>query len=238
MCGIAGFVGAGDGAVLRRMTDRLVHRGPDAQGFFEKPEAGVFLGHRRLSIIDLSGGAQPMSTADGQTVIVFNGEIYNHADLRAELQARGHVFATDHSDTEVLLYAWREWGPAMLDRLNGMWAFVIYDTSNEILFCSRDRVGVKPFYYFIDENKFLFASEQKAILHSQLIAKKINKQSAFDYLSFNETEHHPQGMIEGIIELPPAHPLIVNISSAQISVQQYYSLQVNLEAATDRKSVV
>ncbi|MFM8983083.1 MAG: asparagine synthetase B, partial [Spartobacteria bacterium] len=146
MCGIAGFVGAGDGAVLRRMTDRLSHRGPDAEGFFEKPDAGVFLGHRRLSIIDLAGGAQPMFTADGQTAIVFNGEIYNHAELRRELQARGHVFATDHSDTEVLLYAWREWGPAMLDRLNGMWACAILDAPTRCLFPARDRFGKKPLY--------------------------------------------------------------------------------------------
>ena len=198
-----------------------------AQNNFE-----IALAHRRLSILDLTpSGHQPMCTNDQKLWITFNGEVYNYIELREELQAKGHAFLSN-SDTEVILAAYREWGTDCSKKLNGMWAFVIYDTSNEILFCSRDRVGVKPFYYYKDENKFLFASEQKAILHSQLIAKKINKQAAFDYLSFNETEHHPQGMIEGIIELPPAHQLIVNISSAQISVQQYYSLQVNLKAAT------
>ena len=139
MCGIAGFVGRGDNSDLRRMTRHLAHRGPDAEGFFEKPDVGVFLGHRRLSIIDLSGGAQPMSTQDALTTIVFNGEIYNHAELRRDLLAKGHTFATDHSDTEVLLHAWREWGPAMLDRLNGMWAFAILDEAHRRLFLARDR---------------------------------------------------------------------------------------------------
>jgi len=190
------------------------------------------LAHRRLSILDLSpSGHQPMCSADQQLWITFNGEIYNYIELRDILQAKGHQFLSN-SDTEVILAAYREWGTDCSIHFNGMWAFVIYDSAKEILFCSRDRVGVKPFYYYKDDNKFLFASEQKAILHSQLIAKKINKQAAFDYLSFNETEHHPQGMIEGIVELPPAHHLIINIRTQEISIQQYYTLQVNREAAT------
>lgn len=190
------------------------------------------LAHRRLSILDLTpSGHQPMCSADQQLWITFNGEIYNYIELRDILQAKGHQFLSN-SDTEVILAAYREWGTDCSIHFNGMWAFVIYDSAKEILFCSRDRVGVKPFYYYKDENKFLFASEQKAILHSQLIAKKINKQATFDYLSFNETEHHPQGMIEGIVELPPAHHLILKIRTQEISIQQYYTLQVNREAAT------
>lgn len=190
------------------------------------------LAHRRLSILDLTpSGHQPMCSADQQLWITFNGEIYNYIELRDILQAKGHQFLSN-SDTEVILAAYREWGTDCSIHFNGMWAFVIYDSAKEILFCSRDRVGVKPFYYYKDENKFLFASEQKAILHSLLIAKKINKQAAFDYLSFNETEHHPQGMIEGIVELPPAHHLILKIRTQEISIQQYYTLQVNREAAT------
>ncbi|MFZ9847539.1 MAG: asparagine synthase (glutamine-hydrolyzing) [Flavobacteriales bacterium] len=190
------------------------------------------LAHRRLSILDLSpSGHQPMCSADQQLWITFNGEIYNYIELRDILQAKGHQFLSN-SDTEVILAAYREWGTDCSTHFNGMWAFVIYDSAKEILFCSRDRVGVKPFYYFKDENKFLFASEQKAILHSQLIAKKINKQAAFDYLSFNETEHHSQGMIDGIVELPPAHQLILKIRTQEISIQQYYTLEVNREVAT------
>lgn len=189
----------------------------------------IALAHRRLSILDLTpSGHQPMSSEDRKLWIVFNGEIYNYIELRDVLQAKGYTFLSN-SDTEVILNAYREWGTDCALRFNGMWSFVIYDTANEILFCSRDRVGVKPFYYYKDEQKFLFASEQKAILHSQLIAKKINKQAAFDYLSFNETEHHPQGIIQGIIELPPAHQLIVNIRSGEISCKKYYTLPVNEE---------
>ena len=144
MCGIAGFVGRGDLGVLRRMTDAIRHRGPDAEGHWSDENAGVFLGHRRLSIIDLSGGAQPMWTSDGKLGVTFNGEIYNHAELRAELAQSGCQFVTDHSDTEVLLHAYREWGDGFVERLNGMWAFVIYDREKRRLFGSRDRFGKKP----------------------------------------------------------------------------------------------
>ncbi len=128
MCGIAGFVAsrtAGDQEVLERMTRALAHRGPDAEGCFIAAKEGLHLGHRRLSIVDLSGGAQPMSTADGEFSIVFNGEIYNHAELRAELQAAGHIFHTDHSDTQVLLIGYRVWGETLLERRNGMFAFAL-----------------------------------------------------------------------------------------------------------------
>ena len=119
MCGIAGFVGAGDRETLARMTGVLVHRGPDDGGLWDN--GNVFLGHRRLSIVDLAGGHQPMSTSDGDLTVIFNGEIYNHAELRAELKGHGHIFQTDHSDTEVLLHGYRQWGAALPKRLNGMW---------------------------------------------------------------------------------------------------------------------
>jgi asparagine synthase (glutamine-hydrolysing) len=118
MCGIAGFVGRGEAADLARMTAALVHRGPDAEGAWRDPEAPVFLGQRRLAIVDLETGDQPMATADGELVVVFNGEIYNHAELRSELEARGHRFRSDHADTEVLLHGHREWGDALVERLD------------------------------------------------------------------------------------------------------------------------
>ena len=122
MCGIAGFIGTGELGVLHRMIDALAHRGPDGEGIWIEQNSRVFLGHRRLSILDIAAGSQPMTTIDEQLVVIFNGEIYNHAELRAQLETRGHRFKTDHSDTEVLLYGYREWGPSLLEKLNGMWS--------------------------------------------------------------------------------------------------------------------
>ncbi len=167
MCGIAGFIGSGGCDVLKRMTTALAHRGPDDEGFFVEERKALHLGHRRLSILDLAQGAQPMATPDGDLVIIFNGEIYNHGELRAELVAKGYHFQTDHSDTEVLLYAYREWGEGMLERLNGMWAFAIYDKREGSVFLARDRFGKKPLYYFQthgSEPVFAFASELRALL--------------------------------------------------------------------------
>src|SRR5215216_5507909 len=164
MCGIAGFAGSGDPDILGRMTARIQHRGPDADGHWIERSAGVFLGHRRLAIVDLTGGAQPMWTADEEVGVVFNGEIYNHAELRAELKSRGCVFETDHSDTEVLLHGYRTWGDEFVERLNGMWAFVIYDKARRRLFGSRDRFGKKPLFYFHEGDTFGWASELPALL--------------------------------------------------------------------------
>jgi asparagine synthase (glutamine-hydrolysing) len=132
MCGIAGFVGEGNRDALVRMTARVSHRGPDGEGFWIRDQA--FVGHRRLAIVDLAGGTQPMRTADDALVITFNGETYNDVELRKELEKAGYQFQTDHSDTEVLLHGYREWGPAMLDRLNGMRAFAILDRIKNELF--------------------------------------------------------------------------------------------------------
>ena len=129
------------------MTDRIVHRGPDADGFLVDAANRVFLGHRRLSILDIAGGVQPMTTVDGALSIVFNGEIYNFHELRAELERLGARFQTDHSDTEVLLHAWRHWREGMFGRLNGMWAFALLDRQRKELILSRDRFGKKPLYY-------------------------------------------------------------------------------------------
>ena len=134
MCGICGFVGAGSSDDLARMNGLLIHRGPDDSGAWSSATPPVHLGNRRLSIVDLPGGHQPMRTPDGELVITFNGEIYNHHELRAELQKRGHSFQTDHSDTETLLLAYREWGSQMVMRLNGMWAFALYDIKRGELF--------------------------------------------------------------------------------------------------------
>lgn len=237
MCGIAGFVGAGDGAVLRRMTDRLAHRGPDAEGFFEKPDAGVFLGHRRLSIIDLAGGAQPMFTADGQTAMVFNGEIYNHCELRSELQAKGHVFATDHSDTEVLLYAWREWGPAMLKRLNGMWAFAILDAPTRSLFLARDRFGKKPLYWFHRQGTFGFASELTALLEHPLAPRNESEIARVKFLA-HALIPAPHTAIDGIFKLPAGHHLTLNIDGSAQVIQRWWRFKLEPDASPKSESLL
>lgn len=146
MCGIAGFIGVGADSTLCQMTGALAHRGPDGEGYWIDDDTRAFLGHRRLSILDIAAGSQPMTTMDGELVITFNGEIYNHAELRAALEKRGHRFKTDHSDTEVLLYGYREWGPGLPEKLNGMWAFAIYDRNRRELFLCRDRFGKKPLF--------------------------------------------------------------------------------------------
>ena len=141
MCGIAGFAGFGSAQDLEAMTAALSHRGPDGSGLWIAPDAPVFLGHRRLSIVDLEGGAQPMWDASGEVGVTYNGEIYNHLELRRELEAAGHRFRTSHSDTEVLIHGYREWGESLPKRLNGMFAFAIFDRVGRRLFLARDRFG-------------------------------------------------------------------------------------------------
>src|SRR3984957_2770632 len=177
MCGIAGFIGNAESAVLNRMIDVLAHRGPDGEGTWTDQESKVFLGHRRLSICDLAAGSQPMTTIDEQLVIIFNGEIYNHAELRVELESRGHQFKTDHSDTEVLLYGYREWGPSLLEKLNGMWSFAIYDRAKSELFLSRDRFGKKPLFYYSDQRSFVFGSELTALRLHPAVPKNVDSEA-------------------------------------------------------------
>jgi len=186
---------------IRRMTERLVHRGPDAVGYHEEPGRGLFLGHRRLSILDLKSGAQPMSLAGGGLQIVFNGEIYNHAELRVELEAGGCRFATDHSDTEVLLHGYRVHGEEFVSRLNGMWAFAIWDQARGSLFLSRDRFGKKPLFWFHRRGTFAFASELKALLAHPLAPQSISAAARRKFFA-HALVPAPHSMIEGVWKLP------------------------------------
>jgi len=233
MCGIAGFLGAGDSADLQRMTRRLTHRGPDAEGYFEKADAGVFMGHRRLSIIDLACGAQPMVSADRSLAIVFNGEIYNHAELRSELLAKGHLFATDHSDTEVLLHAWRELGEGMLSRLNGMWAFAIYDARTRRLFLARDRFGKKPLYYFYRNGTLAFASELTSLLEHPLAPRNQSEIARVKFLA-HALIPAPHSAIEGIYKLPAAHHLTLAVDDGSPRMARYW--RYTLEPEESQKS--
>lgn len=227
MCGIAGFFGTGRREDLLKMTARLSHRGPDAEGIFEKP--GIFLGHRRLSIIDLEGGAQPMVSADGRVAIVFNGEIYNHAELRRELQGLGHHFVTDHSDTEVLLHGWREWRENLVSRLNGMWAFAIYDDKDRQLFLSRDRFGKKPLYYFHRQGTFAFASELSALLEHPHSPRSESEIARVKFLA-HALIPAPHTPIEGIFKLPAAHNLKLDADRPEPRITRYWRFKIEPSA--------
>ena len=226
MCGIAGFFDRTapapvDGALLRRMTDSLTHRGPDASGFFEAP--GVGLGHRRLSIIDLSGGQQPLFNEDRSVVVVYNGEIYNFKELTRELEALGHRFATQ-SDTEVIVHGWEEWGPACVERLRGMFAFALWDQKQETLFLARDRLGIKPLYYSqLADGRFLFGSELKALLQHPDLPRTLDPQAIEDYFAFGYVPD-PRTIYQGVHKLAPGHLLTLGRDGKAPQPRQYWDL--------------
>ncbi|MEM7411535.1 MAG: asparagine synthase (glutamine-hydrolyzing) [Myxococcota bacterium] len=183
MCGITGAWG-GPPEPVARMTRALAHRGPDDEGLWSDPERPVHLGHRRLAVIDPETGFQPMWTADRRLGIVFNGEIYNHAELRRRLEERGHRFQSDHSDTEVLLHGYREWGETLLEQLNGMWAFALYDRDREELWLSRDRFGQKPLYWSFRSGVFAFASEASALLMHPSVGQEPSTKGLQKYFAY------------------------------------------------------
>jgi asparagine synthase (glutamine-hydrolysing) len=211
MCGIAGLFHPDipkpvDPARVRAMTDVLAHRGPDGSGVWTAP--GIGLGHRRLSIIDLGGGAQPMLTEDGRVAITFNGEVYNFREVREELEWRGHAFRT-HSDTEVILAAWREWGVACVTRLHGMFAFALYDADADALFLARDRLGVKPLLYAeLSDGAVIFASELKGLLAHPMLRRAPSPQAVEDYLAFGYVPDDAS-IVAGVRKLPAGTTLLI-----------------------------
>jgi asparagine synthase (glutamine-hydrolysing) len=211
MCGIAGYLteaGRGDGALLRRMCGRLAHRGPDAYGSYLGP--GVALGHRRLSIIDLAGGAQPLGNEDGTIQVVFNGEIYNYRELRKDLVHKGHRFATN-SDTEVLVHLYEEAGERLPEYLNGMFALAIWDSNRRELFLARDPLGKKPLYYSssVSGMRFCFASELKALTAIPGFPDAVNHRAVADFLQLSYVPD-PETIYAGVSKLPPGHSLTVS----------------------------
>lgn len=222
MCGISGVICRDetdlDEDELKKMNQLISHRGPDGDGFYVHRNVGF--AHRRLAIIDLSSdGLQPMHYRD-DLVITYNGEIYNYIEIREELKLLGYQFKSK-SDTEVILAAYDKWGEDCVNHFNGMWAFAIYDKNKEVVFCSRDRFGIKPFYYRSDGKKFKFGSEIKQLLddsnyaHTDLIAH---------YLLSGMHEHENRTFFEGILKLPPSHNLTYNLNSNQIELKRYYEL--------------
>src|SRR5436309_10660920 len=211
MCGLTGWASARgvDEAILRRMTDTLAHRGPDARGVRVSADRTVGLGHRRLSIIDLATGQQPMGNEDGTVWVILNGEIYNFPALRARLQARGHRFATD-SDTEVIVHGYEEWGEDCVTHLNGMFAFAVHDERAQRLFLARDRFGKKPLHYAVAGGEFLFGSEIKALLAHPGVGRDLELPALARYLAY-EYVPSPATIFAGIRKVPPAHRLTYDL---------------------------
>lgn len=232
MCGIAGSVGARSGAqetaaIGRRMLDLLAHRGPDGEGSHTVAQAPVWLGHRRLAIIDLANGAQPMASRDGRLTLTFNGCIYNYRELRDELVAAGHRFATD-SDTEVILHAYAAWGEDCVTRFNGMWAFAIWDDRERRLFCARDRLGVKPFYWHFDGHRLLFASEIKALFADRSVPRVPDDDGLRQYLAFQFCLGD-RTLFRDIRRLPPGHVLSFAPGDAAPCVRAYWDVQFHVD---------
>jgi asparagine synthase (glutamine-hydrolysing) len=225
MCGLAGFVGLGERVHLQAMTDSLAHRGPDGEGFFVDDDERVFLGHRRLAILDIEGGIQPMWNETKDVGIIFNGEIYNHLELRRTLQARGHTFRTSHSDTEVLVHGYEEWSTSLPERLNGMFAFAIYDRARRQLFLARDRFGEKPLYYLHKPGVFLFASELSALGYHPAFDRNIDprdlqKLFAYGYLPA------PHALFAGSRKLSAGSWLRYDVASGVVECKRYWRFRL------------
>ncbi len=237
MCGIAGFVGSGSLDDLNAMTSAIVHRGPDGGGAYNDPDQRVFLGHRRLAIIDLAGGVQPMWNAEGAIGVVYNGEIYNHAELRRQLERRGHVFRTSHSDTEVLIHGYLEWGRALPTHLNGMFAFCIYDRRARTLFLARDRFGEKPLYYAQQAGTFLFASELTAIAAHGSFCATLARASIQKFFAYGFIPA-PHAIFEDCAKLPGGCTMEFDIATQAMRVDRYWRFRLEpdpswLERAED-----
>jgi asparagine synthase (glutamine-hydrolysing) len=231
MCGIAGILkfdsdARVDAEILRRMCGAIAHRGPDDEGIYSR--ANVGLGMRRLSIIDLAAGHQPMGNEDGTIWMVFNGEIYNHVTLREDLVARGHRFNT-HSDTEVIVHLYEEYGRECVQHLQGMFAFAIWDAGGRKLFVARDRLGIKPLYYRISANSFLFGSEIKAILEYPDVRPEFHRGALPEYLAFGYLAGQ-ETFYTGIRKLMPGHRLEVG-ENGKLQIEQYW----DVSATTDEE---
>jgi asparagine synthase (glutamine-hydrolysing) len=237
VCGICGIVSLGrpgELATVEAMAERLNHRGPDGGGSYVGD--GVALGFRRLAIIDLSdAGMQPFSSEDGRLQLVFNGEIYNYRELRSELEAHGERFRSA-TDTEVVLAAYRHWGEACVERFVGMWAFAIWEVDSTRLFASRDRFGIKPFYFHHDGDRLTFASEPKAFVADSSFRFQANPAAVAEYLSQSYLDHTTETFFAGIERLPAAHSLTFSRDGLQL--RRYWQLEPREQASTDAAEAV
>ncbi len=223
MCGICGFNWK-DSELVARMTETIHHRGPDQDGIY--CEEGMSFGHRRLSIIDLTeAGRQPLGNEDGSIMVTYNGEIYNFQEIKDDLQAKGHKFR-GKSDTEILVHGYEEYGYDLLGKLNGMFAFAIWDRKKERIWMARDRIGIKPLYYYCQGDKFVFASEIKAILEDPQIPRTVNHQAMYRYLCF-EFVPSPDTMFGNIYKLPAGHFAVYE--KGQLNIHQYWDLEFDVQ---------
>jgi asparagine synthase (glutamine-hydrolysing) len=235
MCGIVGFAAVrpetGEPGILHRMTGAIRHRGPDDGGFYR--DEYISFGHRRLSIVDLALGHQPLSNETGDVWIVFNGEIFNHADLRPALDRAGHRYAT-RSDTETIVHAYEQYGPAAVERLRGMFAFAIWDAKRKTLFCARDRLGKKPFYYYWDGRLFAFASEVKALFEHPAISPRFNQRFLPEYLAFGFLSGE-ETLFSGVRKLMPGHHLSLRLAEtpAEPEIYRYWEIPPFEESRED-----
>jgi asparagine synthase (glutamine-hydrolysing) len=233
MCGIAGALDLGGGAVpadlLRRMCGALRHRGPDEEGYFH--DGPVALGQMRLSIIDLSSGKQPMANEDGTVWVTFNGEIYNFHELRHRLEGLGHRFAT-HSDTEVIVHAYEQYGTACLDHFRGMFAFAVWDGPRRTLFLARDRAGKKPLFHARVANQFVFASELQGLLQHPALSRDPDFSAIDEYLTYGYIPA-PRTAYRAVCKLPPAHYLLCRQDTGDIRVERYWQLRYQPKLALD-----
>jgi asparagine synthase (glutamine-hydrolysing) len=237
MCGIAGIFDTRearrvDASLLGRMNQSQFHRGPDDGGVHIEP--GVGLAHRRLSIIDLSNGHQPLFNEDGSVVVVYNGEIYNFPELTTELLAAGHQFRT-HCDTEVIVHAWEEWGEACVDRFRGMFAFAIWDRNQGSLFLARDRLGIKPLHYaLLSDGRLLFGSELKSLLVHDGLPRTIEPRSVEDYFALGYVPE-PRTIFKDVFKLPPGHTLRIRRGDTRLQPKQYWDVDFSPNGVTDEK---
>ena len=230
MCGISGFFKINkdlayiDRVFIKKMNDTMISRGPDGEGIWIEPTNCCGLGHRRLSILDLSNtAAQPMASSDGTICVSYNGEIYNHREIRKELLSLGvYDWKTDHSDTEVLLKSYERWGIKCIDKFRGMFAFALWDGKSKEFYLVRDRIGIKPLYYSIEEGLLLFASEIKAILSVSDKSPQVDERALYDYLTFLTTPCD-QTLFKGIKKLRPATYMKVS-QAGGISIHEYWDL--------------
>ena len=238
MCGIAGVIDPkiqNKEKVISQMVSLLTHRGPDDDGFYVDKYAG--LGMRRLSIIDLATGRQPITSADEKLVIFLNGEIYNYKELRNELVSKGYFFKTQ-SDTEVILHMYQAYGKEMLIKLRGMFVFCIYNTETKEIFIARDFFGIKPLYYLVDDNEQItaFSSEIKSFLSYPNFKTEVNDKAVYNYLSF---QYNPltETFFKKVYKLPPAHYLLINLSNNQVKIEKYWSFQFQQNKNLNQKEM-
>ena len=207
------------------MTERLAHRGPDGDGIWIDREAGVHLGHRRLAIVDIAGGHQPMWNEDGRVGVVFNGQIYNHLELRAELVRLGHVFRSSHSDTEVLVHGYEAWGVGLAERLNGMFAFAIVDRRSKQLYLARDRFGEKPLFWARTREGIAFASELSALALHPDVSRAIDLRSLQKFFAHGFIPA-PNALLEGVRKLRPGSWLLFDIDGRTVREHTYWEFRL------------